>query len=412
MPVTTKIKPAAAPTKSTLQGLAGAVIAIRAANKAIELQPKMPVLDIKELKDVNKSLATAQSHADYCTKTLIPEIEKELQSIIDYNTIYSALATSINAAISEIKGSTKSNPPHANTMTNLAAELGALQGQVRTVLYGDGGTKEKPNGSSALGTYNALVAYQSNVADDSKAFKGYRDFAYNSRGGVANQIKQYGVDIDNDREAMAKDRAMIAGGAAMIIVGILILVVAVALAPETGGATIAAIGTLGVATVAGGATMIGVSAHDLDTKETDVTNKLIAIAKDKTELAALSAIGNHSGDVATHTDTIYGAVDTLKTSWEQMDNAMSSVISALTLPQSELMDWIKNESGSSNPTYKIMGTILEAQFAAPQSDWADASKNASTILQAFKNVIFFELPKNTVATQKVMAANSVKHHNS
>jgi hypothetical protein len=405
---TTAPSTGSAPSQTTLQALAGAFIAIQSANKAIELQALLPVVaDIPGLSGVNASLATAQANAASWTK-ISANVQNQLQAVIDYNALYVPLSASINSAISAIKQATVANPPSASTMSNLAAELSALQSQVQTNLYGNGGTKASPQVASALGVYNQLTSYQSLVAADSSAFSGYSTLAFNSKDGISEQIKQYNSDIDADNTAMAKDRAMVAGGAAMIVTGVLICVVAVALAPETGGVTIAAIGTLGVATVAGGAVMIGVASSDLNTKESDVANKLIAIANDNLELVNLTTLNTACSNVATHAGDIYGALDTIQTSWAQMDNDMSSVVNALNLPQTELMSWIQQQAGGTSPSYFIMGTILEAQFAAPQADWQTAATTAQTILNALANVVDFTLPTGTVPTQSAIAAHSVK----
>ncbi len=395
-----------APDKTTLQSLAGAFIAIKSANKAIELQALLPVVaDIPGLANVNTSLATAQANATNWTTTISANVQNQLQALIDYNSLYVPLASSINSAISAIKQATTTNPPSPSTMSNLAAELAALQSQMQTNLYGSGGTASAPLPASALGVYNQMTAYQTAVANDASVFSGYSTLAFNSKTGINAQIKQYNDDIDADNAAMAKDRAMIAGGAAMIVTGVLICIVAVALAPETGGVTIAAIGTVGVAAVAGGAVMIGVASHDLNSKESDVANKLVAIANDQTELVNLTTLNTACSNVSSHASDIYGAMDTIFTSWQQMDNNMSSVISALNMPQAELMNWIAHQSGSSNPSYFVMGTILQAQFVAPQADWQAAATTAQTILNALANVVDFTLPTGSVPTQNVIAAH-------
>ena len=91
-----------------------------------------------------------------------------------------------------------------------------------------------------------------------------------------------------------------------------------------------------------------------------------------------------------------------------MDNAMADVISALNMPQNELMQWIQKQSGSAQPSYNIMGTILEAQFAAPQADWAKAASTAQTILNALANVVEFTMPTGTVPPQQAIATNLPK----
>jgi hypothetical protein len=91
-----------------------------------------------------------------------------------------------------------------------------------------------------------------------------------------------------------------------------------------------------------------------------------------------------------------------------MDNAMGDVITALGLPQSELLKWIENKSGQ-NPTYFVMGTILDAQFASPQADWNTAATTAQTLLTSMSNVVEFTLPTGTVPTPQVIAQSSVAH---
>jgi hypothetical protein len=395
-----------APSNSVQQALAGAFISINSANKAIELQALLPtVAGIPGLADANTSLATAQSHAQNWSAVLSANVQNQLQAIINYNSLYAPLASSINQAISQIKQATTANPPSASTMSNLAAELAALQSQMRTNLYGNGGTATNPMPASALGVYNQLTAYQTSVASDASVFSGYATLATNTKSGVSAQITQYTDDIAADNAAMAKDRAMVAGGAAVLVTGVLICVVAVALAPETGGTTIAVIGSVGVMGVAGGAVMIGLASHDLNSKEEEVANKLIAIANDKVELVNLVTLNTACSNVATHASDIYGALDTITTSWVQIDNNMSSVISALNMPQAELMQWIAQQSGSANPSYFVMGTILDAQFAAPQANWQTAATTAQTILNALASVVEFNLPTGTVPTQSAIAAN-------
>ena len=405
-PIGTTDSTGGAPDSTTMQSLAGAFIAIKSANKAIQLQAVLPVVaDIPGLANVNTSLTTAQTNATHWAATISANVQNQLQALIDYNSLYVPLASSINSAISAIKQATTTNPPSPGTLSNLAAELSALQGQMQANLYGSGGTATTPLPASALGVYNQLTAYQTAVATDASVFSGYATLAFNSKTGISAQIKQYNDDIDADNSAMAKDRAMVAGGAAMIVTGVLICIVAVALAPETGGLTIAAIGTVGVAAVVGGAVMIGVASSDLNSKETDVSNKLVAIANDQLELVNLTTLNTACSNVSTHASDIYGAMDTVLTSWQQMDNNMSSVISALNMPQAELMQWIAHQSGSSNPSYFVMGTILQAQFTAPQADWQTAATTAQTILNALASVVDFTLPTGTVPTQNVIAAH-------
>lgn len=396
-----------APSDKTQKTIVGAFIAIRSANKAIKLQTNFPKITIPGLTEMNNSLGKAQAHADLWAEHLSQMVQNQLQVVIDYNSLYSPLASSINGAISDIKAATKANPPNAETMTNLAAEIEALQSQIQGILYGAGGTKEDPEKDSIMDAYSQMVNYQKNVANDAATFKGYNSVAYSSKKGISAQIKQFNADILADQQAMAKDRAMIGGGAGMIALGALVCVVAVALAPETGGATTLAIGAVGVGLISGGSYMIGSSKSDLDKKETEVANKLVSIANDNAELANLTCILKGTLDIEQHAASIYNSMNTLLTGWQQMDNEMSDIITALNAPEAQLMNWIKKEGHSDQPTYFIMGTILEAQFVAPQKDWMKASATASKFLNGLMTrIVEITLPPGTIPTSEVIAAHA------
>lgn len=397
------VKSVTAPTDHALCSIAGAFVAIRMGNTAIRLQAPLPIDKIKiaGLEDVNKSLKTAQDHAKNWADNISQQVQNELQVIVDYNTLYASLAASINSGIAEIGKATPKNPP--TNMANLAAELGALQSHIQTLLYGSGGSVEAPLPASALGTYNVLTTYQSNVTSDSTTFGKYFDIATSPKSGISADICNKLNDIKADNQALSTDRLVIAGGALAVIAGAIIIFLAIVLAPETGGVSLTAV-VVGGIVAAGGAGAVIYGADDLSNKQADIVNKMQQITNDRIELAALTAIANGSASLQMATKNIYGALGTIKTTWQQMDNNLSSIISALNKPQDELMAWIKQHDPSKNPSYQVMEIILNAQFKAPQADWAKASKTAAKILDNFTRVVDFTPPPSKMPTQKEIEA--------
>lgn len=379
-----------APDSAAQKALAGAFIAIKTANKALALQPRLPAVTIKGLETVNDDLAVAQSHAAYWSDTLSQAVQKQLQTVVDYNTLYAALHGDIMEAITAIRESDHDNAP-GRALINLHDFMGALQSQVQIILYGASGDKSNPENDSALGVYHAITAYHADVGNDAATFTGYKNVANSSESGIKAEIKQLQLDIDAAESALNKDRTMIAGGAAMAVTGILIIVVAVALAPETGGATIAAIGVLGAATVVGGVAMATVAAIDLANKQQDVVTKTAQIAADNQELASLSTIGSAANSIAAQAATIHGALETLVANWQQMENDLGEVIANLQRPEEELMAWIGDKTGQ-EPSYHTMGILLMAQFGPADKDWAAAASSAQTILTNLRSIVEFELP--------------------
>ncbi len=396
--------PSSAPSTDTQKALVGAFIAIQAANKAIKLQGQLPVINLPGLGSaVNTSLATAQSHAELWEKSISANVQNQLQQIIEFNSLLAAMDTSINSSLAEVKKATKENPPPSGTISSLAADISAIQSQVQSILYGSG-TKSSPGEQSILGAYNQLTDYQSKVGTDASTFETYRQTAFNSKSGVSAQITQDNSDIATAQTAMAKDREILAGGAAAIVTGVLIVVVAVALAPETGGASAAAIGTVGAALAAGGVVAEGVAGANLRKNEKKVAGWIKQIAEDKAELVSLSTLGNTSKDVSQHAASIFGALGTLKTNWQQMDNDMQDFVSALNLPEEKLMEWVQNKTGKPG-TYLDLAVIVGATFnVAITTDWDSSAKMAQQFLTALGNVKSFTLPTGTVPTPDAIAA--------
>ena len=391
------------PGSDTQSALAGAFICLMSNNNAIILSPTFPGTQIQGLENANQTLATAVAHATAWNDTISANVQNQLQLIINYNSMYSALVTSIGGYVTDLKNTPAGQQPPSGTLSNLSDTIGALQEQVAQLLYGAGG-QSAPDANSAVGTYNQLIQYQQNVANDEVAFSGLMSIANNSSSGIPAEIANYQAAISADQDAINKDEAMIGGGAAMIVTGVLICVVSVAIAPETGGASLIVGGAIGIAVIGGGAAMIGVASTNLDKANSDIAAKRKLIKEDQQELALLTTVSTVAGNLSDHTKNIVQAMATLQTTWQQMDNAMSDMVTALNAPEQELMNWVKTHQPDSDPSYAVLGTILNAQLMAPQKDWATASTTASTILGNLQKVLLFKLPENTVPTQANIAA--------
>lgn len=392
-----------APDNDTQSALAGAFICLMSNNNAIILSPQFPASQIKGLENANQALATAVAHATAWNDTISANVQNQLQLIINYNSTYGALVSSMDGYINDLKNTPSGQQPPNGTLSNLSDTIGALQQQVQTLLYGAGGASS-PDASSAIGTYQQLTQYQQDVATDEVAFAGLMSIASNTSTGIPEEIKNYQAAISSDQDAINKDEAMIGGGAAMIVTGVLICVVSVAIAPETGGASLIVGGAIGIAAIGGGAAMIGVASTNLDKANSDIAAKRRLIKADQQELALLTTVSTLSGNLTDHTKNIVQAMATLQTTWQQMDNYMSDMVTALNAPEQELMNWVKTHQPDTDPSYAVLGTILNAQLVAPQNDWNRASATASTILSNLRQVLLFKLPANTTPTQANIAA--------
>jgi hypothetical protein len=398
-----------APSNDTQSALAGAFVALLSNNNAIILSPQFPATQIQGLQTANQMLATAVAHANSWNGTISADVQNELQKIVDFNSTYSALLSPITKQITALVNTPDGQQPANDALGTLSAAIKALQMQVQQTLYGAGGTAALPTAGSALATYNELFQYSTDVAADETAFAGLMAIATSTSSGIPAAIQNYQNAIAADNDAINKDTAMIAGGAAMIVTGILICVIAVAIAPETAGASVAVVGAIGIATIGGGAAMIGVAATNLDKMNSDIAGYLSDITADQQELSLLTTVSTVAGNLTQHTKNIVQAMATVLTNWQQLDNAIGAIVTALNLPQQEMMEWVKEQQPNVAPSYSSLGQILQAFMVAPAADWQTASSTASTILNNLKNVLLFQLPDNTVPTQANIAAASVQH---
>jgi hypothetical protein len=400
-----------APSNDTQSALAGAFVALLSNNNAIVLSPQFPTTQIQGLQTANQTLATAVAHANSWNSTISADVQNELQKIVDFNSTYNALVKPIGDQITALGKTPEDQPLPSDTLSNLSSAIQALQLEVQQALYGAGGTATLPAAGSSVATYNELVQYSKDVAADESVFAGLMSIASSTSSGIPAQITNYQNAITADNDAINKDSAMIAGGAAMVVTGILICVIAVAIAPETAGTSVAVVGAIGIATIGGGAAMIGVASTNLDKMNSDIAVYLQDITVDQQELSLLTTVSTIAGNLTQHTKNIVQAMATVLTNWQQLDNAMGAIVTALNLPQQDLMAWVKDQAQQpdTTPSNFMMATILSALMVAPQDDWQTASSTASTILNNLKNVLLFQLPDNTVPTQANIAAAALAH---
>ncbi|MEO1463726.1 MAG: HBL/NHE enterotoxin family protein [Pseudomonadota bacterium] len=393
----------AAPSDDTQSTLGGAFVCLMINNKAIIGQPPFPNTSIPALQTANDSLATAQANAEHWIGTLSGNVQNQLQHVIDYNTFYNALSADIEKQVRLVRQTPPGSTPPDGTLTNLSEDIAAMQMAVRDRLYGSGGTEKLPKENSVLGVYNQLTAYQRAVAKDQAAFAELLNAANSTSAGIPAEIKAYQDQVKADQDAINKDNAMIAGGAVMMAVGAVIIGALIVSAPESGGATLVlAVGAVGL--MAGGAAMTGTAATDLDKRVADMSHAKSQIRSDQQELSLLTSSAHVAQSLEDHCKSVVEAVLTLQTTWQQLDNALGDMVNALNAPEDYLMSWVKSRRPGEEPSYAILGRILEAELAAPAEDWRTASETARTVLRNLANTQYCHGPTNMVPTQENIVA--------
>jgi hypothetical protein len=201
-------------------------------------------------------------------------------------------------------------------------------------------------------------------------------------------------------------------GKGIVGAGVVIGVIAVLAAPETGGTSLAFAGVgLGVAAAGAGLAMSVTNQEDYDKQAKIITTKSTLLTADKAEQALLPVVSTACGGVSKHCGNIVESIGKVVNTWQQLDNLLGDMITALNLPEKDLNDWIakhpqyKTKGGSG---YMVLGWILGAHLAVPEAEWQKATDQAAGLLTALRTTKKVSLPSGTVATQQAIVTQMAK----
>ncbi|WP_390915562.1 hypothetical protein [Pseudosulfitobacter sp. SM2401] len=398
----------APPTKDSMSKLAVAFQKVASSNLALLKQAAIPKIDVAGLEDVNASLTAAQANATSWDNTISANVQNSLELIQNYNSDYQAIMQELNKNIETLRTSTASNPPPKPLINETSALLGGLQTSLQQYLYGSGGTKSKPVSPSILSVMDSINAYRTDVIEDHKKFATYTTLVTSQSGPLATAIGGYHTKIESAIREQGYDSSRALDGLDIAGLGILMGVVAVVLAPETGGTSMVLAGVgLAAAGAAGGAVMTGENLSDYNIQAGIISSETTQLNAALAEQALIPTILTSCKGVSDDTNNIFSNIGTIATTWQQVDNLLGDMISALALPEKDIANWFKQhpqypDKGGSG--YSLLGLFLHIHLSAPAKDWDDLSKLAQKVLNALANAKKVTIPAGTVATQEVIVA--------
>jgi non-hemolytic enterotoxin B/C len=180
----------------------------------------------------------------------------------------------------------------------------------------------------------------------------------NGEEGQGGQIEQVKARISADHEAIQKDNAMIAGGAAMEVGGILMIVVGVCTEELSFGASTALV-VGGLAVIGGGIAMQVLAGKDISSKMYDLSQQNVTLAEDETVAATLTLANKNVTAILSSLDSAVQAVTSLQTGWTGLKGDLQNIIDALNAGQGdEGTSWLIDD------------------LNAAKADWDDAKQLA------------------------------------
>lgn len=168
-------------------------------------------------------------------------------------------------------------------------------------------------------------------------------------------IKNLHTYIDNENKA-------IAASAAAIGIGLFALVVGIALAPETGGASLVIGGFIGAAGIIGGSVTWGIMQHKIDEQFAEIAKDQAKKQADQRAIVALQGLGTASSGAISNMELSQSALSKLKTQWGVFGGELQGVIDKL--DQAE----------------QSISVIMQGVFTeAAQEEWAEAAVTANAL---------------------------------
>jgi hypothetical protein len=282
--------------------------------------------------------------------------------VINYGTTYSAVSASIQSIVEQYPDAQGADDKHVQDVHRLVSALEeAVQGiitnaQTTAATLATWGTQiQKAHDELTTGAASIQTA-ETNLTTD---------------------IQNMNSAIDTLNKAIHQENLVIAGSAAGIGVGLLLVVAGIALAPESGGASLVVAGTGGVLII-GGAVAWGLMQAKINGQFKQIAADQNELQDDQRQIVALQGLSSASNQSIQYTTDSSNALSDFRTSWVVFQGELQGVMAKLQSAESSL------------------STIVAGAFtAAADAEWADATAFAQSLVNAPVSVKVAQLPMDS-----------------
>ncbi|MDD1015697.1 alpha-pore-forming cytotoxin MakA [Pseudomonas rubra] len=300
--------------------------------------------------DLSSKLDAAKATAQDWIDNLAPEITGGVPlQVINYGSTYSALSAQIQQIVQAHPDASGADNMYVKQVNQL---VDALVQELTAVLKNADATSKKLTdwGDKMQKSHDDLTSGAANIQSAEADLQG--------------DINKMNEAIKALNQTIANENKAIAASAGAIGLGILLTVVGIALAPETGGASLLVAGTGGLLVV-GGAVTWGIMQKKINDQFDEIAKDQKELGNDQRQMVALQGLASSTSQAATYITTSTSALSDLRTSWNVFEGELSYVSEEL-----------KKAEGS-------LSTILQGAFtAAASKEWDDATTFAQQIAGA------------------------------
>jgi hypothetical protein len=300
--------------------------------------------------ELNTKLDKAKGNATTWINELAPSVTAGVpKQVIDYQTTYEGLTNTIMTIVKEYPEAKGAEDPHVRLVHELVAEL---QNSVKQQIKGTELTEKK-----LVVWGNAMQTSHDELSQGSASIQ-------EAEVSLKTEIEKMELAIEDLRSEIHAENIAIAASAGGIGLGLLLLVAGIALAPETGGASLLVAGTGGLLIV-GGAVTWGIMQHKIDEQFKEVAEDQNKLAADQRQMVALKGLSTASTQAVQYTSDATKALSEFRTTWQLFAGELEGVSEKLQHAEESL------------------STVVEGAFTeAAAKEWQDAAKLAQEIATA------------------------------
>ncbi|PJE80436.1 hypothetical protein CI610_00571 [invertebrate metagenome] len=304
--------------------------------------------------DLDAKLAAAKVLANQWVDDIAPDMTASIPAhVINYGTTYAALTDQIVELLD--KDPTASGADNT-TIQEAFALISALHSSVDKII------KEVEAAATQMTTWG----------DDMQSA---HDDLFNGAANIQSAETDLQADIDSMNSAIDGLRAQIdaenkaiAAGAAAIGIGVLALVAGIALAPETGGASLIVAG-IGGAAIVGGAVDWGVMQSKINDQFDKIADDQKQVTLDQAQLVALQGLSLSANSAISSIAVATQALSDVKTMWSLFKDELQGTMDKLDQADEELM-----------------AIVDKAYILAAQKEWTLATEFAQKLVNTTYNV--------------------------
>jgi len=312
---------------------------------------------------LNANLDTAKATATNWIDNLAPEVTGGVPvQVIDYGTTYSAIVAKIDSIALQYPAAQGAGDPHVTEVRELVA---ALQTQVTQII------------GKCDATDKALKTWGDQMQVSHDALSGGAASIQKAETSLSADISKMNEAITTLNNTIHQENIAIAASAGAIGLGLILTVVGIALAPETGGASLLVAGT-GALLVVGGAVTWGIMQHKINEQFDEVAKDQSELQDDNRQMVALQGLASASSTAVQYITSATSALSDFRTSWAVFEGELQGVATKLADAESALSV-----------------IVADAFTDASAAEWADATAFAQSLSNAPTQVAVKAMPMST-----------------